>query len=74
MDNRFTKGNNYTGMEANELITQFRKVLLISWNHFCKAVKIETLEDILYCPIWFNTNMNGDKIYIIKNGMIKVLT
>lgn len=60
MDNLFTKGDacNYAGKKANELTNPFWKDLLLSWNHFCKAVRIETLEDILNCPIWFNSNMN----------------
>ena len=66
MDSLFTKGNNYAGIKANELINPFWKDLLISWNNFCKAVRIETLEDILYCPIWFNSNMNGGQNLYFK--------
>ena len=64
MDSLFTKGNNYAGIKANELINPFWKDLLISWNNSCKAVRIETLEDIFYCPIWFNSNMDeGQNLY-----------
>ena len=66
MDSLFTKGNNYAGIKANELINPFWKDLLISLNNFCKAVRIETLEDILYCPIWFNSNMNGGQNLYFK--------
>ena len=64
VDSLFTKGNNYAGIKANELINPFWKDLLISWNNSCKAVRIETLEDIFYCPIWFNSNMDeGQNLY-----------
>lgn len=64
MDSIFTKGD-IAGIKANGLMNPFWKDLVISWNHFCKAVRIETQEDILNCPVWFNSNMNkGQNLYI----------
>ena len=39
--------------------------MLLSWNQFCQAVEIKTLEEILYSPIWFNSNLNrGHNLFI----------
>ena len=53
-----TKGGNYAHIKAYDINNPFRKDMLLSLEQFCQAVEIETLEEILYSPIWFNSNLN----------------
>ena len=55
MNSIFSKGENYAETKAKELLNPFLKGVLRSWKHFCKSVMSETLEDILYSSLWFNT-------------------
>ena len=60
-----TKGGNYAHIKAYEINNPFWKDMLLSWKQFCQAVEIETLEEILYSPIWFNSNLNrGHNLFI----------
>ena len=65
MNSIFSKGENYAETKAKELLNPFWKDVLRSWKHFCKSVMPETLEDILYSPLWFNTHIvQGQNLYI----------
>lgn len=61
----YSKGDNYANLKAEELINPFWRDLLKSWKSFCKSVEIESLQDILYSPVWFNSKfLNGQNIFI----------
>ena len=47
--------------------------MLLSWKQFCQAVEIETLDEILYSPIWFNSNLNRGHNLFIKEWYDKGL-
>lgn len=58
-------GDNYAGIKLENVINPFWKDVLKSWKLFCKSVQVETLEDILYSPVWFNSNfLHGQNFYI----------
>ena len=60
----FTRGDNYASIISEEVKNPFWKDLLNSWKIFCKSVKIQALEDILYSPLWYNSNFqHGQHIY-----------
>ena len=40
--------------------------MLLSWKQFCQSVENETLEEILYSPIWFNSNLNRGHNLLFK--------
>ena len=71
MDNLYTKGGNYTNIKSDEIKNPFWKDLLKSWGIFCNSVRIQTLDDILYSPLWYNSNFqHGQNIYF-KNWYSK---
>ena len=60
----YTKGGNYANIKSKEVKNPFCKDLLKSLGIFCRAVAIQTLEDILYSPFWHNSNFqHGQTIY-----------
>ena len=64
LENVYTKGDNYANIKAEEIKNPFLKDLLKSWGIFCKSVTIQTTEDILYSPVWYNSNFqHGQNIY-----------
>ena len=64
LENVYTKGDNYANIKAEEIKNPFWKDLLKSWGIFCKSVTIQTTEDILYSPLWYNSNFqHGQNIY-----------
>ena len=42
--------------KVEELNNPFWKDLLRSWIMFCNNAKIQTLEDVLFSPLWYNSN------------------
>ena len=69
-----TKGGNYAHIKAYEINNLFWKDVLLSWKQFCQAVEIETLEEIFYRPIWFNSNLNRGHNLFIKEWHDKVIS
>ena len=64
LDDVYTRGDNYASIKSEEVKNPFWKDLLNSWKIFCKSVKIQALEDILYSPLWYNSNLHhGQHIY-----------
>ena len=64
LDDVYTRGDNYASIKSEEVKNPFWKDLLNSWKIFCKSVKIQALEDILYSPLWYNSNFqHGQHIY-----------
>ena len=60
-----SKGENYAELKANELLNPFWKDTLKSWKNLCKLIEVETLQDILNSPLWFNTHLQqGHNLYI----------
>lgn len=58
-------GSEYAENQAKLVQNPFWKDVLLSWANFCKKLKIETINSILYSPLWFNTNfINGKNLYI----------
>ena len=64
LDDVYTRGDNYASIKSEEVKNPFWNDLLNSWKIFCKSVKIQVLEDILYSPLWYNSNFqHGQHIY-----------
>ena len=64
LENVYTRGDNYANIKSEAVKNPFWKDLLKSWKIFCKSVKIQTLEDMLYSPLWYNSNFqHGQNIY-----------
>ena len=64
LENVYTRGDNYANIKSETVKNPFWKDLLKSWKIFCKSVKIQTLEDMLYSPLWCNSNFqHGQYIY-----------
>ena len=66
LDDVYTRGNNYASIKSEKVNNPFWKDLLNSWKIFCKSVKVHVhaLEDILYSPLWYNSNFqHGQYIY-----------
>ena len=61
----YTRGDNYASIKSEEVKSPFWKDLLNSWKIFCKSAKIHALEDILYSPLWYNSNLqHGQYVYL----------
>lgn len=62
----FTTGDNYATLSVNDINNPFWIDILQSWRFFCKSVKVESLEHILYSPIWLNSSLNQGHTLFIK--------
>ena len=67
LNNVYTKGSNYVSKKVEELNNPFWKDLLRSWIMFCNAAKIQTLEDVLFSPLWYNSNFQHAKYIYYKD-------
>ena len=45
----------------------FRKNLLESWKLFLKSLEIKELEEIVYCPLYEQSQFSSDRSFFIKD-------
>ena len=67
LENVYTRGDNYANIKSEAVKNPFWKDLLKSWKIFCKSVKIQTLEDMLYSPLWYNSNFQHEQNIFFKD-------
>lgn len=71
----FTLGGLYASQQSLNMINPFWKDVLQHWSYFCKALKIESIQQVLNSPIWFNSKFINHNIYFeswYKKGIISV--
>ena len=66
-------GDGYAKQKVIDLRNPFWSDILNSWKGFINNTKIENLTEILYSPIWFNSNLLRGENLFIKNWYEKVL-
>ena len=62
----FSRGDHYAYLKSEEIGNPFLKDTLQSLKIFCKTVLIETVEDMLCSPNWFNSKFNQGQNLFIK--------
>ena len=45
----------------------FWKNLVESWKLFLKSLEIKELEEIVYCPLWEQSQSSGNRSFFIKD-------
>ena len=63
----FSLGDGYALRITQELRNPFWVDLLHSWKEFINCQKTESLSDILYSPVWFNSELQGGQNIFYKN-------
>ena len=63
----FSLGDGYALRITQELRNPFWVDLLHSWKEFINCQKAESLSDILYSPVWFNSELQGGQNIFYKN-------
>lgn len=66
LSNIYIRGDNFANLKAEEVRNPFWKDTLQSWKSFCRNVSVETLEDILSSPIWYNSKLSQGQNLFIK--------
>ena len=63
----FSLGDGYALHITQELRNPFWMDILHSWKEFINCQKAESLSDILYSPVWFNSELQGGQNLLYKN-------
>ena len=63
----FSLGDGYALHITQELRNPFWVDILHSWKEFINCQKAESLSDILYSPVWFNSELQGGQNLFYKN-------
>ena len=65
--NLFSLGDGYALHKIQELRNPFWTDILQSWKEFINCQKAENLSDILYSPVWFNSELQRGQSLFYKN-------
>lgn len=63
----FVFGDGFVENKAQDLQNPFWKDLLQGWKKFMRSFKIDSLTEMLYSPIWFNSNLHRGGNLFIRN-------
>ena len=63
----FSLGDGYALHITQELRNPFWVDVLHCWKEFINCQKAESLSDILYSPVWFNSELQGGQNLFYKN-------
>ena len=69
--NLFSLGDGYALHKIQELRNPFWTDILQSWKEFINCQKAENLSDILYSPVWFNSEIQRGQSLFYKNWYAK---
>lgn len=74
--NLFSLGPGYVNEITKDIDNPFWKDILKNWHDFCNLVEIETVQNVLDSPVWYNKNLiNGYNFCIwdwFKRGIRQV--
>ena len=59
-------GDAYSGEVIKDLRNPFWKNILESWIQYIKSFKIDSLVKVIYSPLWGNSQINGNRNFIIN--------
>ena len=59
-------GDAYSGEVIKDLRNLFWKNILESWIQYIKSFKIDSLVKVIFSPLWGNSQINGNRNYIIN--------
>lgn len=61
----FSFGSGFASHYKQHIYNPFWKEILQNWAEFCNTIKIESIDQVLNSPLWYNKNLlNGGNIYI----------
>ena len=59
-------GDAYSGEVIKDLSNPFWKNILESWIQYIKSFEIDSLVKVIYSPLWGNSQINGNRYFIIN--------
>ena len=71
----FIYGGTYASQQTLNVINPFWRDFLKAWSHFCNVCDIDSIQHILDSPIWFNTNLIQENLFIndwCKKGVTNI--
>ena len=71
----FIYGGIYASQQTLNVINPFWRDFSKAWSHFCNVCDIDSIQQILDYPIWFNTNLNQKNFFIndwCKTGVTNI--